>query len=213
MSGPRKRILLATRNPGKAREVRAILKDLPVEIVTLRETAESPQVEEDGRTFEENALKKARTLARWWNGMVLADDSGLEVDVLDGAPGVRSARYAGDDATDAEHNRKLLKELQGVAQERRTARFRCVLALVVPEGCEWVVEGACDGLIAREMRGEGGFGYDPLFLVPGLGLTFAEVAPEVKNRISHRARALARLRTVLQEILSAQDEWESRKEP
>lgn len=203
MRSPPLRILLATRNPGKAREVREVLADLPVQIVTLEGTPGAPHVEEDGETFEANALKKARTLARSWHGMVLADDSGLQVDALRGAPGVKSARYAGVGATDAEHNRKLLRELQGVPQQRRTARFRCVLALVDTDGREWIVEGTCEGSIAQEMRGEAGFGYDPLFLVPELGKTFAQVAPEVKNSLSHRGKALEKLRMVLKEILAS----------
>ncbi len=203
MKHPLLKVLLATRNPGKVREVREILSGLPVALLSLAELESAPEVVEDGVTFRENALKKARELSRWIDGMVLADDSGLEVDALGGRPGVRSARFAGDGATDEENNRKLLSELEGVPPERRTARFRCVLALGHPDGREWVVEGACEGRIAQSPRGDHGFGYDPVFVVPDLAKTFAELGLETKNRISHRAMALTRLREILEELLSS----------
>jgi XTP/dITP diphosphohydrolase len=202
VTAPRVRILLATRNAGKVREVRGMLSGFPVEIVSLLDLPEMPDVVEDGTTFQENALKKARELARRFPGMVVADDSGLEVDALQGGPGVRSARYAGEKATDPENNRKLLDELISAPEKRRTARFRCVLALVQPDGREWIAEGSCEGRIASEPRGNRGFGYDPVFLVPELGKTFAELTTEEKNRISHRARALAALRATLEELLN-----------
>lgn len=195
-------ILLATRNPGKAREVEEILAGLPVRLRTLIEFPGAPDVEEDGESFEGNALKKARALCRWFGGMALADDSGLEVEALKGAPGVRSARYAGPGATDEDNNRKLLSAMAEVPPAQRQARFRCVLALVHPDGREWVFEGSCEGTIALEMRGSQGFGYDPLFLLPQEGKTFGELGPEVKNRVSHRAKALAKLREVLEEVLA-----------
>jgi XTP/dITP diphosphohydrolase len=194
-------LLLATRNCGKALEVKGILADLPVTLLTLRDVKAAPEVVEDGRTFRENALKKARILAHWWKGPVLADDSGLEVDALGNAPGVRSARYAGEGATDLDNNRKLLAELRHVSLPRRTARFRCVLVLVLPSGPEWVVQGTCEGRIAEEPRGGHGFGYDPLFWYAEFGQTFGEIEPDEKNRVSHRARALENLRVVLLKLI------------
>jgi XTP/dITP diphosphohydrolase len=195
------RILFATKNQGKAQEVRKILESLPVEILTLAEFPDGPEVMENGETFRDNALKKARELSSHWQGLTLADDSGLEVDALRGEPGVSSARYAGEGATDDENNRKLIEELEGIPHDQRTARFRCVLALVHPEGREWIVEETCKGLVADQPRGKQGFGYDPLFIVPALSRTFAELAPDEKNQISHRAKALSRLRSVLEDIL------------
>ncbi len=195
------KILLATRNPGKVREIREILRGLPLEIRSLEGLEGVPEVEEDGATFLENALKKARVLAHWAGDWTLADDSGLEVEALNGEPGVHSARYAGEGASDEQNNAKLLDALRGLPMEARKARFRCVMALVSPQGEEWVVEGTCEGYVAEAPRGQGGFGYDPLFYVPELGRTFAELSPEVKNRISHRAQALARLRVVLEGLL------------
>jgi XTP/dITP diphosphohydrolase len=195
------KILFATRNPGKAREVRKILENLPVEIITLADVPDAPAVVEGAGRFEDNALKKARALANWWQGLTLADDSGLEVEALGGAPGVCSARYAGEGASDEDNNRKLLEALEGTPPDERTARFVCVMALVSPAGKKWVVEGTCDGRIAESPRGEAGFGYDPLFLVPEMSKTFAELPPSVKNRISHRANALKKLRTVIEQIM------------
>lgn len=191
-------ILFATRNPGKVKEFREMLSGLPVIIRTLEEFPGAPEVEEDGESFEENALKKARILCRWFGGIVVADDSGLEVHALGGAPGVCSARYAGPGASDEENNRKLLSAMAGVAPAERKARFRCLLAMVHPDGREWLFEGSCEGSIASEIRGTHGFGYDPLFLLPEEGKTFAEIRPEVKNMVSHRARAMAKLRKALQ---------------
>ncbi len=190
-------VLLATRNPGKAKEFQDMLSGLPVRIRTLEEFPGAPDVEEDGESFEENALKKARVLCRWSGKIAMADDSGLEVQALGGAPGVRSARYAGPGASDEENNRRLLMAMAGVAPAERKARFRCVVALVHPDGREWIFEGSCEGAIASEIRGTRGFGYDPVFLLPEEGKTFAEIGPEAKNRVSHRARALAELRKAL----------------
>ena len=152
---------------------------------------------EDGKTFEENALKKARFVANHLNMVALADDSGLEVDALNKRPGIQSARYAGENATDQENNRKLLKELNGIPIEKRQACYRCVVALVFPSGREEVAEGRCRGFIALEPKGNRGFGYDPLFYVPEYGKTMAELSSEIKNRISHRGRALVKLKARL----------------
>lgn len=190
-------IVLATRNTGKAGEITATLGLADVKFLTLQDFPLMPEVEEDGATFEENALKKARAVARHCNCPALADDSGLEVDALNGLPGVRSARFAGEEATDAENNSRLAELMQPIPAGRRGARFVCVLALVDPSGEETVVRGECEGCILESPRGTGGFGYDPLFFYPPLGRTFAEMLPEEKNRVSHRARALEGLRDLL----------------
>lgn len=186
-------ILLASRNAGKIREIRGALAGLPVEIVVR---GDLPDVLEDGATFQENARKKAVAAARFAGEWALADDSGLEVDALGGAPGVRSARWSG--AGPEGNNDRLLKELEGVPLERRTARFRAAVAVAAPDGSIVAeAEGVCDGVIGFERRGKEGFGYDPLFIVPHLGRTMAELAPEEKNALSHRGRALRALREVL----------------
>ena len=156
-----------------------------------------PSQKRTGRTFEENALIKARAVSRHTGRTTLADDSGLEVDALEGAPGVRSARYAGADATDQDNIRRLLDALDGISDADRTARFRCVVAVVVPDGRTWTAEGACEGRILQAPRGDAGFGYDPLFVPAGYENTFAELDAGVKNRISHRALALGRIADVL----------------
>lgn len=183
------KLLLATNNPGKMAEYRTLLEGLPLSMTTPAQEGVDGEPEETGATFEENALLKARHYARATGILTLADDSGLEVDALNGEPGVRSARYAGDGATDAERVRFLLAKLKGIPWQRRTARFRCVVALVWPGGAEETFEGSKEGYIALEPRGRNGFGYDPVFYAPELGKTFAEVEPEVKNRWSHRAEA------------------------
>lgn len=195
------RLVLATRNEGKVREITSLLRDLPLEILTLRDFPGVPELAEEGDTFAANAAAKALAVARATGLMALADDSGLEVDHLEGAPGVRSSRFAGEKAGDAENNHKLLRMLAGVPRERRTARFRCVVAIALPDGRVSLAEGSCEGIITEEPRGATGFGYDPLFLVPGLGLTFAELDPGVKNEVSHRGRALRRAREVLARFL------------
>ena len=182
------RLLIATRNHHKLREIKSIL-DLPgVEIVGVDSIPGLPEVEEDGATFEENARKKAVTIAAASGLLTMADDSGLEVDALGGAPGVYSARYAGEECDDSANNSKLLRELDGV--EDRSARFRCVIALAYPDGRCMSVDGCCEGRIATEPRGENGFGYDPLFIPEGGDRSFAEIGDMEKSRISHRARAL-----------------------
>ncbi|HQE91645.1 MAG TPA: RdgB/HAM1 family non-canonical purine NTP pyrophosphatase [Anaerolineae bacterium] len=193
------RLLLATHNRGKRREWRALLDGLDVELLLPDDLGLSGDIEETGETYTENALLKARTLAAASGLPTLADDSGLEVDALNGAPGVRSARY--HLGADEVRYRALLKALDGVPAERRGARFRCIAALVLPEGAgtrEFLTEGVCEGVIGFEPRGEGGFGYDPVFYIPERGCAMAELPQEEKNRLSHRARAAQALRPILE---------------
>ncbi len=199
-------IVLATSNHGKIMELRALLGDLPIQFATVTEVLGEPlSVVEDGATFEDNALLKARAVARATRTLALADDSGLEVDALGGRPGVRSARFAHERATDAENNAALLRELEHVEEGARGARFRCVLALVNPwqESDVHVAAGSCEGSIARAPRGNGGFGYDPLFVVAGHdGKAMAELTEDDKNRVSHRARAVHSLRAILVRLIN-----------
>ncbi len=175
-----------------------MMADVGVTLRSLEEYPELPEIVEDGGSFLENALKKARAVAEFTGEIALADDSGLEVDALDGAPGIYSSRYAGDGAGDAENNRKLLTDLRGISPAERAAAFRCVLVLYRPDGRYEAFEGRWAGRIAEEPAGKGGFGYDPVFFLPDRGVTVAELAPGVKNRISHRAQAFAKLRVWLQ---------------
>ncbi len=203
---------MATNNRGKLEELRELLEGLPVDLLTLADVgAKDLVIVEDGTTFEQNATKKARAVADATMMLTIADDSGLEVDALGGQPGVRSARFAHDRATDSENNAALLARLDEVGEPddgRFPARFRCVLALVDPfEGVEpHLSEGRCEGAITKTPRGTGGFGYDPLFVVEGTDKTMAELAAEEKNRISHRALACLRLRPVLERALLDRDE-------
>lgn len=196
------KVVLATKNRGKAVEIGRILQGTGLEIISLDDFPEVALPPETGATMQENALIKARAAAKATGLPALADDSGLEVDFLGGAPGVYSARYSGEKATDEENYRKLLAELKGVPEEKRTARFRCVIALVGFDEEERLFEGVFEGVITMEPRGENGFGYDPVFLVPGLGRTSAELSPGEKNRISHRAKALAALKIFLSDRTS-----------
>ena len=183
-------VVLATRNPGKLRELKAILDPFGWKILSLQDFSDIPAVVEDGATFADNAVKKAGEVARQTGRLVIADDSGLVVEALQGRPGVFSSRYAGENATDEERCQKLLAELSSVWEEKRQAVFICAIAVATPQGKTETVEGECRGRIAPAPRGKQGFGYDPIFFVPELGKTMAELPPEVKNRISHRARAL-----------------------
>ncbi len=197
-----KKLLIATHNTGKLREYTQLLADLEIELLSPIDIGmDSVQVEETGDTFEENARLKALTYAQASGLPTLADDSGLEVDALDGRPGVHSARYAGPDATDEDRRRKLLAEMRDVPPGRRSARFRCAVALALPDGRVWTADGVCEGEIAFEPRGKGGFGYDPLFIVSGDGRTMAEMAPDEKNLISHRGRALRAAMPLLKDVL------------
>ncbi|MDA2915940.1 XTP/dITP diphosphatase [Nitrospinae bacterium AH_259_B05_G02_I21] len=196
------RLVVATRNRGKLDEIRAILASLPVEVASLADYPELEPIEEDGATFEANAVKKALHVAASTGHLTLADDSGIEVDALDGAPGVHSARFAGPEATDEANNAKLLELMAAVPDAERTARFRCVVAIATPEGHLEAAEGACEGLVARRERGDKGFGYDPLFFVPEYGMTFGELPEGIKNAISHRGRALAAARNALEALLA-----------
>lgn len=192
-------LVVATRNSGKTREIQALLKDFPVELKDLNDFGPIPEAVEDGSTFEENAYKKASFTAKVLGLPAIADDSGLEVEALGGAPGVYSARYAGPNATDEENNRKLLKEMAGI--KNRKARFCCVISIAVPTGFALTYEGFCEGEILEAPRGTGGFGYDPLFFYPPSGKTFAEMSLEEKNAVSHRGRALQELRREFDKVL------------
>ena len=184
------KLLLATSNRGKLRELSELLGDVPFELISLADVGIDTDVEETGLTFEDNAVLKAETYRDLSGMLTLADDSGLEVDALGGEPGVRSARYAGPDASDSDRIRVLLSNLADTPESSWTARFRCVIALAAPEQTTKLYSGVCSGRIVREPRGENGFGYDPVFLFPELGLTMAELTSEQKNAVSHRALAV-----------------------
>ena len=194
-------LIIATRNPGKVEEIRALLEGMPVKLTSLADHPGLPKTVEDGDTFLANAQKKAREVARATGQWVLADDSGLAVEALDGAPGVISARYAGTDGDHAANNSKLLEDLRDVPSGGRQAAFVCCMVLIAPDGKEWDVEDRCEGEIALELIGAGGFGYDPLFFVSQFGKTMAELTMEQKNSISHRGKALRHMKDVLLEIL------------
>lgn len=191
-------IVIATNNKNKLAEFREILRDLDVEIQAVSDFGPIPEPIEDGETFDDNAYKKALHTAKILGLPAIADDSGLVVPILGGRPGVRSARFAGENATDAENCDKLLHELSG--NDKREAYFQCVLSIAVPSGPALTYEGRCDGIIIEQKRGDNGFGYDPLFYFPELGKTFAELSMEEKNRISHRGKALSEVRHELPKI-------------
>lgn len=192
------KLLLATRNRNKVTELQAMLEGTGWQILTLADIEDMPDVEEDGATFEENARKKALSAARRTKMWTLAEDAGLEVDALGGEPGVLSARYCGEGASDADRMRKVLDRIVAVPDERRTARFRCVMCLVDPAGNETCFEGRCEGRISHHARGSYGFGYDPIFMPEGQALTFGELGQSVKSRVSHRARAMRQVIAFLQ---------------
>ncbi|GFP20296.1 XTP/dITP diphosphohydrolase [Candidatus Hakubella thermalkaliphila] len=191
------KLILATKNQGKLAEMQELLTDLPFELVSLAAYPELPEIEETGESFAENAAIKAEKVMLATGELVLADDSGLEVDALGGRPGVYSARFAGAGQGDKANNQKLLSELSGVAKKGRTARFQTVVAMAAPGRETAFAVGCVEGLIAEEERGDGGFGYDPLFYLPLADKTFAQMTPQEKNQISHRAEALAKAKEVL----------------
>ncbi|MGM0453129.1 MAG: XTP/dITP diphosphatase [Thermodesulfobacteriota bacterium] len=192
-------LVIATRNPGKTAEIRDLLKNYPVSIKNLDDFGEIPEVDEDGTTFDDNAYKKASFAARVLGFPAMADDSGLCVTALNGAPGVHSARFAGKEATDADRSRKVLEQLQGAAD--RSAAFECVISIAVPTGAALTYEGRCEGVIAEAPAGDNGFGYDPIFYYPPAGKTFAQMSRKEKGRVSHRGKALAEVREEFDKVL------------
>lgn len=194
-------IVLATRNKKKVEEMKTLLADAPVCVHSIDEFPDVPEVEETGSTFVENAELKAKAVAEATGMIAVADDSGLEVDALGGEPGVYSSRYAGPDATDRDKYMLVLERLANTPDELRTARFRAAVSIATPDGKVVTVEGKCEGVIAHDPRGEHGFGYDPIFCVPEFGRNMAELAPEEKNSISHRGRALQKAKRVLVDII------------
>ena len=196
-----KKLIFATGNAGKMKEIREILGSPDLEILSQKEAGIATHAEENGTTFEENALIKARAVAEQTDALVLADDSGLEIDYLGGEPGVYSARYLGEDTPYEIKNQKILDRLEGVPEEKRTARFVCVIAAVLPDGRTFTTRGTIEGIIGWESRGEGGFGYDPIFFVPEYHCSTAELSMEQKNEISHRGKALRAMKEELKGVL------------
>ena len=194
------RVIFATGNEGKMREVRAILAESCGEILSMKEAGVRIDAAEDGVTYEENALIKARAVAAQMDGIIMADDSGLEIDFLDREPGVYSARYMGEDTSYRVKNANLISRLEGVPEEKRTARFVCAIAAIVPNGIEKTVRATIEGRIGYEEKGLNGFGYDPIFYVPELGKTTAELTEEEKNLISHRGKALRLMKAELEKL-------------
>lgn len=196
-----KQVIIATQNKGKAKDFEALFGPLGYEVLTLRDVAKDMDVEETGVTFEENAILKAEAVAEALQTTVIADDSGLEIDALNGEPGVYSARYAGEAKSDEANIEKVLAKLEGVSEEQRTARFRCVLAIASPNKETVTYSGSCEGMILSERKGDHGFGYDPIFFVPNEGKAMAELLPEEKAAISHRGNALRELEKAMPEWL------------
>jgi len=195
-------LLVATRNKKKFLEIKDLLKDLPLKITSLFDYPDCPEIIEDGKTFHANAVKKAITIARHTGKLIMGEDSGLEVKALENQPGVYSARFSGEGATDKKNNAKLLKLLKGVPLSKRQARYRCCVAVADGSGVIEVVSGSCSGLIAESLKGMNGFGYDPLFLIPRFGKTFGELDASVKAKMSHRSRALKKFRRVIEKYLA-----------
>jgi len=194
------KFVVASTNLGKIKEIKKVLQDTSFEVISMAEAGVDDEIEETGVTFEENALIKAEAIATKVDAIVMADDSGLEVDALNGAPGVYSARYAGEGATDNDRIVKLLRELSDVPEEKRQARFVSSIAVVLPGGENFIVRGTCEGLIAKDPSGDNGFGYDPIFYLSEYNATMAEISLEEKNKISHRGRALVKMVEKLREI-------------
>ena len=197
----KRQIVFATGNEGKMREIRAILEDLGCEILSMKEAGIVADILEDGTTFEENAVIKAQSVAEYTDAIVLADDSGLEIDYLNKEPGIYSARYLGEDTSYRVKNQNLIDRLEGVPDDKRTARFVCAIAAVFPDGTSLVTRGTIEGRIGYEERGEGGFGYDPIFYVPEYGKSTAELSAEEKNAVSHRGNALRLMKEELKKKL------------
>ena len=192
-----KKIIFATGNEGKMKEIREILADIDAEVLSLKDAGIHADIVEDGKTFEENAIIKAKAICELTGEIVLADDSGLEIDYLNGEPGVYSARYMGEDTSYRIKNNNLIQRLDGVPDEQRTARFVCVIAAAFPDGTVKTAYGAMEGIIGYKEAGENGFGYDPIFFLPEYGRTSAEISLEEKNKISHRGKALRAIKEVL----------------
>lgn len=198
--------VVATKNKGKLGEIREILADFPFRVASMEEVGIGHEIDETGNTFEENALIKAREVSKLCGEIVMADDSGLEVDYLNGGPGIYTSRYAGEGASDADRNKKLLRALEGVPFAERTARFVCAVAVVFPDGRYFTATGTCDGYIGLQPEGANGFGYDPLFYLPEYGMTTAQLPGELKNQVSHRGRALRLMNEKLKEYMSVSTE-------
>ena len=196
-----KRIIFATGNEGKMREIRMILEDLGVPVLSMKEAGISADIEENGKSFAENAAIKAKAIMEMTGEIVMADDSGLEIDYLDGAPGIYSARFMGEDTSYDIKNKALIDKLAGVPDEKRTARFVCAIACALPDGQILESRGTMEGIIGYEIKGENGFGYDPIFYLPECGCTYAEISPEKKNELSHRGKALRAMKEKLEKYL------------
>lgn len=195
-------IVAATKNIGKINEIRKALEKIDVKVLSMDELGLEIDVDEDGKTYSENAIKKAVEVAKKSGKFSLADDSGLEIDALNGRPGINSSRFAGINADDRERNLKILEMMKDVPNGKRGARFRCVMAIATPEGKTFTCEGVCEGGIAEGIRGDKGFGYDPIFIILEYGKTFGELGPEIKNKISHRAKALEKAKKILMKCQS-----------
>lgn len=195
-------LLVATRNAKKLKEIKELLSDLKIKVTSLADYKGMPHIEEDGKTFAENALKKAATISLYTKKLVMGEDSGLEVKFLNNAPGIYSSRFSGPGATDKKNNTKLLKLLKNVPMKKRQARYRCCAALTDKNGIVDVVSGSCSGLIALRPSGKNGFGYDPLFFIPRFNKTFGEIDPCIKAKMSHRARALKKFKRVIEKYLA-----------
>ena len=194
------KMVIASKNKGKVKEIKKLLSDMPFDVISMLEEDVDIDIVEDGRTFEENALIKAKAVKNHISAIVVADDSGLEVDYLDGAPGIYSARFAGEGSSDEQNYMKLLSMLEGVEESKRTARFVCAIAVVLPDNSNLIVKGECEGRIGFKPEGDNGFGYDPLFYIPQFDATMAQLDISVKNSISHRAKALGKLVKRLNDI-------------
>ncbi len=195
------RVIFATRNKGKMKEIRMILDGLGVPVVSMEEAGIAAEIDENGKSFEENAVLKAKAVMKLTGETVLADDSGLEIDYLNGEPGIYSARYMGEDTSYDVKNTAILQKLDGVPEEKRTARFVCAIACAFPDGTVLTSRGVMEGMIGYEIKGENGFGYDPIFYLPECGCTSAEISPEKKNELSHRGKALRQMKEQLRRLI------------